>query len=323
MSSALTELYTQEGMRELAKLAQARMEKEAVCKTKGSPSDSPSSPMPSSLQRLADNETAMPPMNDKDEKRGKFVSVGASLHKMKMASVAGEAMKRGRLKKVWDRYADLMSGSKATRKDLREVAEAGVDTSEEAGKALAKETAKVWGARAGTGAAATGVGAGVTLPLVLGGKKKEGSAFEKLAQDRAELLLKTAADNLEGADEYDEDVTFDDALNARALEMIDDSGYDAEKVATILVKAAQSPYEPKYTPGMGAKMRGAVARSLSANSQGPRAWREGLPGYQAKQQGGFMQKAKTRMAHKKMMRAGNAMQDTASEIRMGPRFQGN
>jgi len=201
MSSKLTELYTEEGLDALEKMAQERLEKIAVTGTSGSPKESPSTPMPSAIQGLADMCTKMPPKNDKDEKRGQFVNTGTSVHRMKFAADAN---------------------------------------------------------------------------------------FEKLAYARAEELMKVAVENLEGAEESE---PFEDALNVRALEMIDDAGYDAEKVASILMKeAAKYPQMGVRIPAQGVTMASkgkympnkhkiTATPNLGPNSSGKKSWAPKHPDY--------------------------------------------
>jgi len=72
----------------------------------------------------------------------------------------------------------------------------------------------------------------IASQILEGGEmQKEASAFEKLAYARAEEMLKVAAENLEQAEAGGgEGEEFDNALNVRALEMIDDAGYDPDSV---------------------------------------------------------------------------------------------
>ena len=74
----------------------------------------------------------------------------------------------------------------------------------------------------------------IATQILEGGMEKEASAFEKLAYARAEEMLKVAAENLEAGDGQEEGADFDDALNVRALEMIDDAGYDPDAVVSAI-----------------------------------------------------------------------------------------
>jgi hypothetical protein len=85
-----------------------------------------------------------------------------------------------------------------------------------ANRTLAKGVGKTLGAYGGLAAAGYG-----GYRALGGGKEKRASAFEKLAEIRAQEIL----DNAEG-DAYEGDEDFDGALNDRALEILQENGYD-------------------------------------------------------------------------------------------------
>ena len=91
-----------------------------------------------------------------------------------------------------------------------------------AGKTLLKHKLPI-----GVGLGAAGLGAGAAYAATRkSGKSKTASAFEKLAEERAMEILE--ANGVEGQDETNPDDQFDDALNARAIEMLQENGYEIE-----------------------------------------------------------------------------------------------
>lgn len=88
---------------------------------------------------------------------------------------------------------------------------------------------------AGAGAAAVGAGASKAF----GKKEKNASAFEKLANDRALEILQTLGIDPSTGEPVQQDVgdqpqepDFGQAVDARALQLLADAGYDPQQVAT-------------------------------------------------------------------------------------------
>lgn len=136
---------------------------------------------------------------------------------------------------------DKIASSRETEKTAGRFDRAGAAAKEVAGRA--KNFAKSDKGKM-VGAGAAGVAAGGTIGNAVGrrqGKSKEASAFEKLAFDRAAEVLQTLGiDPATGqpfqdqgqAQPQGQEPDFGQALDARALEILSEAGYDSSQVAT-------------------------------------------------------------------------------------------
>jgi len=167
-----------------------------------------------------------------------YVQELRSIEKEAEDKEAGKAMDIA--SKVGRRAGEMLSGSKlkALKTDSHWLKEqAGrrakgkaVATHGEISKAINKERAKVWGSRAGAAAA----GAGAVAGGVHAAKKKEGSALDQLALQRAYEMAKEAGwvdeqGELKAPPVQEKEASaLDQAVNQRALELLEQNGYPVE-----------------------------------------------------------------------------------------------